>query len=99
MYHYEGSYNFSNEIDFMDVVVGANVRNYNLNSEGTLFALEDNGDEISYVEWGSYVQAKKSVMNDQLDLQASVRYDKNEFFKGQFSPRFSAVLEVLLVTT
>lgn len=94
MYHYEGSYNFENEIDVVDLVAGANVRNFNLNSEGTLFALEDNGDEISYTEWGAYVQAKKSLVNDALNLQASLRYDKNEFFDGQFSPRFSAVYEV-----
>lgn len=94
MYHYEGSYNFENEIDAIDLVAGANYRNFNLNSEGTLFALEDNGDEISYTEFGAYVQAKKSLANDALNLQASVRYDKNEFFDGQFSPRFSAVYEV-----
>ncbi len=94
MYHYEGSYNFSNDIEFMDLVVGANLRNFNLNSEGTLFALEDSGDEISYIEYGAYAQLKKSFLNDALDIQASIRYDKNEFFNGQFSPRFSAVLEV-----
>ncbi|MEM9324210.1 MAG: TonB-dependent receptor [Bacteroidota bacterium] len=94
MYHYEGSYNFSDQIEFMDLVVGANLRNYNLNSEGTLFALEDNGDEISYTEYGAYAQVKKSFINDALDIQASLRYDKNEFFTGQFSPRFSAVMEV-----
>lgn len=94
MYHYEGSYNFENEIDWVDIVAGANFRNFNLNSEATLFALEDNGDEISYTEWGAYVQLKKSLANDALNLQASLRYDKNEFFTGQFSPRFSAVYEV-----
>ena len=95
LYHYEGSYNFENEIDVVDLVVGGNFRNFNLNSEGTLFALEDNGDEISFTEWGAYVQAKRSLLNDQLALQASVRYDKNEFFDGQFSPRFSAVYELV----
>jgi len=94
MYHYEGSYNFENEIDAVDLVVGGNVRNFNLNSEATLFALEDNGDEISFWEYGLYAQAKKSFINDALTLQASARYDKNEFFKGQLSPRFSAVYEV-----
>ncbi len=94
MYHYEGSYNFENDIDGIDLVAGGNLRNFNLNSEGTLFALEDSGDEVSFWEYGAYVQAKKSVANDALALQASLRYDKNEFFKGQLSPRFSAVYEV-----
>ena len=81
----------SEEIDFADVVVGANFRQYSLNSGGTLFALENNGDEISYSEYGAYLQASKSLANDNLKLQGSLRYDKNEFFEGQLSPRISAV--------
>lgn len=91
LYHVEGSWDLSEEIDFADVVVGANFRQYSLNSGGTLFALENNGDEISYSEYGAYLQASKSLANDNLKLQGSLRYDKNEFFEGQLSPRISAV--------
>jgi len=91
LYHVEGSWDLSEQIDFADVVVGANFRQYSLNSGGTLFALENNGDEVSYSEYGAYLQASKSLANDNLKLQGSVRYDKNEFFKGQLSPRISAV--------
>lgn len=91
LWHVEGSKDFSGDIEAVDLVVGANWRRYNLNSEGTLFALEDNGDEISYNEWGAYVQASKSLADDNLKLQGSLRYDKNEFFEGQLSPRISAV--------
>ena len=89
--HVEGSWNLSDRIDWADIVVGANARTYNLNSEGTLFALDNNGDEISFNEWGAYTQISKSFMDDNLKLQGSVRYDKNEFFEGQLSPRLSAV--------
>lgn len=91
LWHFEGSKDFTGKIDFADIVVGANFRRYSLNSEGTLFALESNGDEIGFSEWGAYVQASKSVANDNLKFQGSVRYDKNEFFEGQLSPRISAV--------
>lgn len=94
LWHYEGSYNFKNEIDFMDVVIGANYRTYALNSEGTLFALEDNGDEVSFSEFGGYVQLSKNII-DNVKLQGSVRYDKNENFDGYFSPRISGVWEFL----
>ena len=92
LYHYEGSYNFSNEIDWADVVVGANFRTYDLNSEATLFTLDENGDEVSYSEYGGYLQIKKDLVNH-VSLTASARYDKSEFFEGQFSPRVATVWE------
>lgn len=91
LWHAEGSWDLGERIDWADIVVGANVRRYSLNSEGTLFALDNNGDEIGYNEWGAYTQVSKSLIDDNLKLQGSVRYDKNEFFEGQLSPRISAV--------
>ena len=94
LWHYEGSYNFKNQIDFADIVVGANYRRYALNSEGTLFALDDNGDEVTIDEFGGYLQVSKDII-DNVRLQGSVRYDKNENFAGQVSPRVSGVWEFL----
>lgn len=94
LWHYEGSYNFKNEISFADIVVGANFRTYALNSEGTLFALDENGDEISFNEYGGYIQISKDII-DNVKLQGSMRYDKNENFAGQLSPRISGVWEFL----
>ena len=95
MYHAEGMFNFKQQIDpaVIELIVGANYRMYDLNSEGTLFALDDNGDEFDIREWGAYVQAGRNF-NDIFKLTASVRYDKNENFKGQFSPRVSGVFTV-----
>jgi iron complex outermembrane receptor protein len=91
LYHYEGMYNFKNEIDFAEVLVGGNYRVYDLNSEGTLFALSESGEEFNIREFGGYVQAAKSLIDDKLKLSGSIRYDKNENFKGQWSPRLSGV--------
>jgi outer membrane receptor protein involved in Fe transport len=91
LYHLEGSYNFSDEIKFAEVVVGANYRVYDLNSEGTLFVTDENGDEFSIAEYGGYIQASKKLLNDKFKLTASARYDKNENFAGQWSPRVSGV--------
>ncbi|MBR9917845.1 TonB-dependent receptor plug domain-containing protein, partial [bacterium] len=57
MYHFEGLYNFSNVIDpaTVELIGGVNYRIYALNSEGTLFALDNNGDEYSINEWGAYL--------------------------------------------
>lgn len=91
LYHVEGSYNFTEQIKFAEVIVGANYRIYDLNSEGTLFALDNNGEEFSIAEYGGYVQAAKKLFNDKFKLTTSLRYDKNENFEGQWSPRISGV--------
>lgn len=96
LYHAEGMYNFSDMIDFAEVIVGGNIRRYDLNSQGTLFALTniDSGEEFDINEWGAYAQLKKKILDDKLSLTGSVRYDKNEYFDGQFSPRVSGVFNV-----
>lgn len=94
LYSFEGMYDFKNEIDFVSLIVGANWRTYDLQSNGSVFALDDNGEEFSITEWGAYMQLNKKVANDKLDLTGSVRYDKNENFDGRFTPRLSAVLTV-----
>ncbi len=96
LWHAETKYNFADIIDpsTVELIVGGNVRRYDLNSEGTLFALQDNGEEFDIDEFGAYVQASKTLADEKLDLQGSLRYDKNEYFDGQFSPRFSAVFTI-----
>lgn len=96
LWHAETKYNFADIIDpsTIELIIGGNIRRYDLNSEGTLFALQDNGEEFDIDEFGAYLQASKSVFDDRLDLQGSLRYDKNEYFEGQLSPRFSAVYTV-----
>lgn len=91
MYHFEGSYNFSEQIKFAEFVVGANYRIYSLNSNGTIFALDENGDEFNINEYGGYIQGSKRFFNEHFKLTASARYDKNENFAGQWSPRVSGV--------
>jgi outer membrane receptor protein involved in Fe transport len=93
LYHLEGYYNFKNEIKFMDLSVGANVRKYQLRSNGTLFSDQKEGRDgtIGINEFGGFIQAAKSMFADHFKLSASMRYDKNENFEGQFTPRISGV--------
>ncbi|WP_455429750.1 TonB-dependent receptor [Litoribacter ruber] len=90
MYMAEGQYDFKNEIDFMDLQVGASYRVYDLRSNGTIFA-DVEGNDITIEEYGAFAQASKRVLDDRLKLTGSIRYDKNENFDGQFSPRISGV--------
>jgi len=91
-FHTEGIYNFKNEISFMDLQMGLSHRQYQLRSNGTIFADGDGGVNIN--EYGGFLQASKSLMEDRLRLTGSLRYDKNENFDGQFNPRISSVIRV-----
>jgi len=92
LYHYEGMYNFTEKLkNKVELIAGASYRVYALNSEGTLFALDNNGQEFSIHEFGAYAQLGKKFIQDKLKITGSMRYDKNENFDGQFSPRISGV--------
>ena len=88
----EAQYNLKDKIKFAEVIIGGNVKKYILDSENTLF-FEPNGP-IKINEWGAYAQATKPVFEDKLTLGLSARYDKNENFKGKFTPRVTALLSV-----
>ncbi|GAB4191912.1 MAG: TonB-dependent receptor [Thermoflexibacter sp.] len=90
LYHFEGMYNFSEQIKWAEIIIGGNYRVYALNSEGTLFARDDNGKEFNINEYGFYGQIAKKF-GEVLKVTASTRYDKNQNFKGQISPRLSLV--------
>ncbi|MBM3443195.1 MAG: TonB-dependent receptor [Bacteroidetes bacterium] len=93
LYAVEGQYNFSHLTgDFADILVGGNYRRFLLNSQGTLFA--DSSGAIPISEYGGYVQVSKPIMNDKVKLTVSGRYDKNENFKGRFTPRATATIKL-----
>jgi len=92
--HAEFNYNFMNLIDWMEIQVGGNIRQYDLFSDGTIFNEdpEDGTDfqRIKVNEYGVYTQLAKAI-GESLKITGSIRYDKNENFDGQVTPRVSAV--------
>ncbi|NNC69211.1 MAG: TonB-dependent receptor, partial [Flavobacteriaceae bacterium] len=89
-YHAEGNYNFSQMLnDALDLQIGGSFRQYSLNSFGTIFT--DYDGPIKYNEIGAYLQASKKFADERLKLTGSIRYDKNEFFDANISPRASLV--------
>lgn len=89
LYHGEFQYDFKNQIDFLELQAGGSYRMFDLNSNGTIF--DDGEENITIKEFGAYAQAGKWLGDRKLKLSASVRYDKNENFKGRINPRISAV--------
>ena len=91
--HIDANYNFSHlTSDFADIQVGGSYREYELNSQGTIFT--DNDGPIPYAEYGLYTQIQKKFMDERIKFTGSVRYDKNELFDGFVSPRGSLTYTV-----
>jgi len=87
VYHSDWNYSFTNQIEWADVQVGGSFRQYSLNSSGSIYT--DYDGPIDYSETGVYTQVVKNFMDDRMTLTAAARYDKNEFFDGQVTPRVS----------
>ena len=95
LYATEGQLNLSDAAHFSDkveVIVGAQWKQWVMNSQGTIFA--DTLGVIKVSETGGYIQLKKKLFKDVLTLTASGRYDKQTNFEGKFTPRFAAVIRV-----
>lgn len=90
IYHSDVNYNFRDIIKFAEFQLGGSARQYELNSNGTIFT--DFDGPIRYSEFGAYAQIQKKLLkDDRLKFTGSVRYDKAELFDGFFSPRVSFV--------
>ncbi len=94
LYHAEFNYNFTDVIKPVEIQMGGNVRRYDLFSNGTIFLENQGGSEFERItidEFGFYTQVSKSLADDRLKFTGSLRFDKNQNFDGQFTPRLSAV--------
>lgn len=90
IYHSDVNYNFKEVIKFAEIMVGGSARQYELNSEGTIFT--DTDGPIRYEEFGIYTQVTKKFLKDErLKFTGSVRYDKAKLFDGFVSPRVAFV--------
>ncbi|QHS61227.1 TonB-dependent receptor [Chitinophaga agri] len=99
-YHTEGTWNLRKYIHFLDVLVGADYRTYEIIPDGNNFVdltkpldkrNTPGGKNIWYGKAGGFVQGSKLFLHDQLKVTASVRFDKAAYFAGKFNPRVAAV--------
>ncbi|MBL7857056.1 MAG: TonB-dependent receptor [Cyclobacteriaceae bacterium] len=92
LYHAQFNYNLRDVIKFAEIQVGGNFRQYSLFSDGTIFnEAPDDGQNFERVvinEYGFYGQIIKTVA-DALKFTGSLRYDKNENFDGQVTPKIA----------
>ena len=88
----EGQYNFKDNIKFAELIIGGNLKKYILSSQGTIFI--DTAGALKINEWGGYAQLTKKLFDEKLVLSAAGRFDKNENFKGKFTPRVTALVKL-----
>ena len=90
IYHSDINYNFRDIVKFAEFQLGGSFRQYEMNSNGTIFT--DYNGPLRYNEYGAYAQVQKKLMaDDRLKFTGSVRYDKSQNFDGFYSPRVSFV--------
>ncbi len=87
---FEGMYNFTHLIQFMEMQVGLSERYQWADSNGTIL-IDEPGHPIKFNQFGSFVQINKNLLNDKLRLTGAFRYDKNQNFKSQYTPRLSLI--------
>ena len=98
MFHTEGMYNFRRFLPkTLEIITGASFRRFNMETQGTIFPTRKDGSEFAFNEYGWYLQGAVNLrLADNVTLKptVAVRYDKNQFFKGGFTPRASGVLSI-----
>jgi outer membrane receptor protein involved in Fe transport len=92
LYHNEFQYDFKNLVKSLELIVGGSHREYELRSNGTIFA--DANAPITITEFGGYASAAKWLGDRKVKLSASGRYDRNLNFKGRFNPRVSVLFKL-----
>ncbi len=108
LYHLEGQWDLTSRVKVFNLLIGGDARIYELIPDGNNFvdfkrpiadrntALPDGsfGATTLYKKFGGFVQATKTLFNDKLKLNASLRGDYNPEFKAEFTPRIAAVYTV-----
>ena len=74
----------------IDLVLGASYRQYWIDSKGTVFA-DEPGKPITFYIIGGYAQLSKAFWNERFKAALSTRFDKQQNFDAEFTPRFSMI--------
>lgn len=96
--HVEGQYDWSHIIPFIQILTGANYRNYIVTPDGNNYvnpgayanpklATKD----FHYYSYGGFIQATKQLFDEKLKITGSVRVDKTEYFSPKVNPRIALV--------
>jgi hypothetical protein len=100
MYHTDAQWDLSGKIKAVNLLVGADVRIYEVIPDGNNFVdfsrpldkrTEPGGNNVYYKKYGAFVQATKTVFEERLKIFASLRFDHNLEFTPKINPRLAFV--------
>jgi outer membrane receptor protein involved in Fe transport len=100
MYHTEAQLDLTKYVKFVHLLVGADVRVYEVVPDGNNFVdfskpldkrTEPGGKNVYYKKYGGFTQVTKTFFDERLKLFGSLRFDHNLEFKPKFNPRFAVV--------
>lgn len=108
MYHTDAQYDFENRIKFLQLLVGADARIYEVIPDGNNFVdfsrpiaernipLKDGsfGKNVYYKKFGAFAQVTKTMFDDKLKVVSSLRIDYNPEFSPKLNPRVALVYTV-----
>ena len=103
VYHTEGQWDFTNQIKFVNLLVGLDARVYEVIPDGNNFVdfsrpiaerTLPGGDNVYYQKFGGFGQVTKTFFKDKLKVFGSLRLDYNPEFDPKLNPRLAAVYTV-----
>jgi iron complex outermembrane recepter protein len=108
LFHLEGQWDLTQYVKYFNLLLGGDARIYELIPDGNNFVdfkrpiaerniqLPDGsfGEHTLYKKFGGFVQVTKTLLNDKLKLNGSVRADYNPEFSAKLTPRLAAVYTV-----
>jgi len=90
LYQVEGMYDFSHLTEVVEVQLGFSERLTIVDSDGTIF-FDEPGDPINISQFGTFVQINKDLFKERLRITGAFRFDKNQYFDAEYTPRFSLI--------
>jgi iron complex outermembrane recepter protein len=108
MYHTDLQWDLTNKVKFINLMLGADFRVYEVIPDGNNFVdfsrpnaerstpLENGtfGKNVYYKKYGVFIQATKTLLEEKLKLSGSLRVDQNLEFSPKINPRIAAVYTV-----
>ncbi len=100
MYHTDAQYDFSNKIKWFNLLVGTDIRIYEVIPDGNNFVdfsrpiadrTKTGGKNVYYKKFGGFAQLTKTFFDEKLKVFASARLDYNPEFDPKFNPRIALV--------
>ena len=90
LYHAEAQYNFSPLVKKFDLLAGGEIRQYEVIPDGNYFIKPGGGEgNLLYGKFGGFIQVADRFFNNKLKVSATLRVDKNQYFKPVLNPRLA----------